>query len=121
LVVEDDDQVRAIACAILRSSGYHVLCAANAARALAISAECAGPIDLLLTDVLLPSMTGRQLAKRLSEGRPRLQVMYISGYPADVLAEKGWLDDSAVLLEKPFRMEEMLGQVRRMIGSRTTG
>lgn len=115
LIVEDDDQVRAVARTILKSAGYHVLTAANATQALAVAAEHAGTIHLLLTDVLLPCMSGRQLARRLTQARPGLRVMYVSGYPGDLLATRGVLDESAVLLEKPFRVDDMLDQVQRIL------
>lgn len=117
LVVEDDDQVRALAGAILATAGYRVLSAATASDALGLAADGAGPIHLLLTDILLPSMTGRQLANRLLEYRPGLPVLYISGYSSEVLAERGWLEPSAFLLEKPFRIQDLLDHVEQLLAS----
>jgi CheY-like chemotaxis protein len=117
LIVEDEDEVRAFARDVLEMGGYAVLEAASAARALEVGETHPAAIDLLLTDVLMPGMTGPELARRLRARRPALRVLCMSGYPesADrrVGGEKGWNG----WLEKPFSPDEMLAKVRDCLTS----
>ncbi|HEY7253871.1 MAG TPA: response regulator [Methylomirabilota bacterium] len=112
LIVEDEDEVRAFARDVLEMGGYVVLEAPSAARALEIGEAHAAAIDLLVTDVLMPGMTGPELARRLRARRPALRVLCMSGYPESVDrrvgGEKGWNG----WLEKPFGPDEMLAKVR---------
>jgi len=84
--------VRRLALSILKASGYRLLQAENAEQALDLSASYAGKIDLLVTDVIMPGLNGRQLADRLVEERPGLKVLYTSGYSGDVIALQGSLE-----------------------------
>jgi two-component system, cell cycle sensor histidine kinase and response regulator CckA len=111
LVVEDEDALRAVTGRILRSCGYRVLAAADGAAALDLVAHHDGPVDLLLTDVVMPGMLGKELAQRLAP----IRVLYMSGYAQPVLASQGTLDPGVALLEKPFGRSELLSAVRERI------
>src|SRR6266511_2963334 len=80
LLVEDDDDVRAFVKDVLERHGYRVLVAALPSEAIAIAAGCAGEIELLLTDVVMPEMSGRELSEKLTAGRPTMRTLYMSGY-----------------------------------------
>jgi two-component system cell cycle sensor histidine kinase/response regulator CckA len=111
LVAEDDDAVRAIACETLARAGYDVLSAANGVAALAVASAHAAPIDLLLTDVIMPGMNGRELADALSERRPGLRVLFASGYSDNVLLDQGALAPGVTLLDKPFTPAALAAKV----------
>ena len=110
LVVEDEPAVRELTCRILKSNGYHVLQAKDAATTEAVCAQHGGGIELLLTDVVMPGASGMQLSKLLGEKYPSLQRLYMSGYARDVLAQQGPLDGP--LLTKPFTQTQLLEAVR---------
>jgi two-component system, cell cycle sensor histidine kinase and response regulator CckA len=112
LVVEDEDAIRSIIERLLRSRGYTVRSASNGDEALLIARESGEPIHLLLTDVILPGMSGASLAGRLVAERPELAVLFMSGYNDDHLVREGVLASTAQLLEKPFSMEQLLRRVR---------
>jgi len=116
LVVEDQDAVRRLATAILKSAGYRVLSAADGSEALALEAQHQGPIDLALTDVVLPGMTGKQLADRLKVVRPEIKVLFTSGYPRDVIADRGVVDRDVAYLAKPYSPDELAAKVREVLG-----
>jgi two-component system cell cycle sensor histidine kinase/response regulator CckA len=111
LLVEDEDALRAVTGRILGSCGYRVLAAASGAAALELVAHHDGPVDLLLTDVVMPGMLGKELAQRLAP----IRVLYMSGYAQPVLASQGTLDPGVALLEKPFGRSELLSAVRERI------
>jgi two-component system cell cycle sensor histidine kinase/response regulator CckA len=115
LLVEDEQNIREPAAEILESRGYTVLAAADAAEALGICAAYAGRIHLMITDVVMPGMSGGQLAERLTAERPDLQVVYISGYPEDSIAHHGVLSAEKVFLQKPFSAATLLGRVREIL------
>jgi PAS domain S-box-containing protein len=115
LLVEDQLQVRALCVRVLEKAGYFVLAAANAAEAQELSADHAGPIDLLLTDVVLPDVNGRQLFERLSRLRKSMRVIYMSGYPASVITKHGVLDEGLSYLQKPFTSEGLKAKVREVL------
>ncbi|MBP7149340.1 MAG: response regulator [Acidobacteria bacterium] len=104
LVVEDEDLVRNLVCRMLELRGYRVLAAASSEEALNVAAAHAGPIDLLLSDVVLPRLGGRELAVRLREARPALRVLFISGYGDEIAGELGPRD---AFLQKPFASEAL--------------
>ena len=107
LVVEDQEDVRMLTCMILRDAGYQVLAAAGGEEALAIARHHEGAIRLMLTDVIMPGMNGKELAARMAPIRPATRVIFMSGYTDRVA-----LEDRAVLLEKPFTAQKLLSEVR---------
>ena len=111
LVVEDDDAVRRVACDILRERGYVVLEANDADAALVLAAKYDKEIQLLLTDVIMPNKSGRELADALVRERPSLQVLYVSGYTGDRIAHHGVLDHGAMFLQKPYTPAELTNKV----------
>ncbi|HXY40144.1 MAG TPA: response regulator, partial [Vicinamibacteria bacterium] len=115
LLVEDEQAVREVAAAQLASLGYRVLACASAAEALAVAAGHDGPLHLLFTDVVMPSMNGRELADRLTQARRGLRVLYTSGYGGEVIARHGVIAEGAVLLQKPYSLPELARQVRRVL------
>jgi CheY-like chemotaxis protein len=126
LVVEDEDAVRDVAVDTLRRHGYRVLVAAEGAGALELASEYADRIDVLVTDVVMPRMLGREVAERISELRPDVRVVYVSGYASPVLQSKGTLEPGVQVLVKPFAEGEFLAAIRRVLDepvatSRTAG
>ncbi len=111
LVVEDDPAVLRLSCRILESSGYVVVPASSGADALRAAESRSGRIDLLLADVIMPGMSGGELAARLMEGTPSLRVLFMSGYADDVIARHGVLSDETLVLQKPFTMEQLVEAV----------
>ena len=117
LLVEDETDVRELAAKILRASGYTVLAAADAAAALALSDQHPGPLHLLLTDVVMPEMSGRELRQRLRASRPQTKILYMSGYTDEALGHHGVLESGTVLLQKPFRSSALCRKVREVLDS----
>jgi PAS domain S-box-containing protein len=117
LVVEDMEPVRNLAARILRRYGYRILEAAQGDEALRITESYSEPIHLLLTDVIMPGMTGPELAQRLKTMRPALQVLYMSGCAADVITHRGLLEPGQLHIAKPFAPEELALKVREALGS----
>ncbi len=115
LLVEDQDAVRAYARAVLADSGYHVIEAASAEAALEISVHRQTPIHLLLTDVVLPGMNGRTLSTQLLAARPGLRVIFVSGYSADTISQRGVLDPGAAFLPKPFSPVDLTAKIREVL------
>jgi CheY-like chemotaxis protein len=115
LLVEDEDAVRELTRQILRLNGYSVLQAARGHEALEVSREYDGCIDLLLTDVIMPQMNGRELADLLRKQRPELRVVYMSGYAEDAIVHQGALEPGVVLVEKPFNPEVLVRTVRQAL------
>ncbi|MBA3502505.1 MAG: response regulator, partial [Deltaproteobacteria bacterium] len=114
LLVEDEDQVRAVARDILRRNGYHVIEARNAGEALLLT-ESSPVLDLLLTDVVMPQMSGPVLAKRLAVSRPQLKILCMSGYTDDSIVRHGVLDTSIAYLQKPFTLDTLTRKVREVL------
>ena len=107
LLVEDEHPVRDLAKRFLTAAGYHVLSASNGGEALLICENHKGPIDLLLTDVVMPMMGGRELWERLTQVRAGLRVVYMSGYSGTAIAHRGLLGDGVRLVEKPFGSQDL--------------
>jgi len=120
LVVEDDPSVRSLAHAFLASHGYEVLEAANGREALQICDRHQGPIHLLLTDVVMPEMSGLQLAQLLVPSHRGMKVLYMSGYTEETIVHHGVLDPRAALLSKPFSQDILAGKVREVLDSPPT-
>jgi PAS domain S-box-containing protein len=112
LLVEDESAILNVARQVLGGLGYEVLTASNGAEALEVASRRSEPIDLLLTDVVMPRMGGRELAARLSAVRPNLRVLYSSGYTADTFSEGGVLGEDVELLQKPYSPSELAARVR---------
>jgi CheY-like chemotaxis protein len=115
LVVEDEAGVRSLVCQALAAYGYKVLEAAGAARALKISKQHTQPIDLLLTDVVMPRTSGKELAKRLSSLHPETKVLYMSGYTDDAVVRLGLSEGGTPFLQKPFGPDALLLKVHEVL------
>jgi PAS domain S-box-containing protein len=115
LLVEDDKAVRHMAQEILRLNGYKVLDASNGKEAIRVTEEYSGDIDLMVTDVVMPQIGGRQLAETLSLTRPQMRVLYMSGYTDDAIVHHGVLDGVAAFLEKPFTPDALALKVREVL------
>jgi PAS domain S-box-containing protein len=114
LVVEDDEKLRILIRRMLLRQGYKVLETTRSSDAAGIASQHDGPIDLLLTDVIMPQMSGQALGKQLAALRPGIKVIFMSGYPGGVTSEQGRFDPGAFFLQKPFEMDE-LGQLLRQV------
>jgi two-component system cell cycle sensor histidine kinase/response regulator CckA len=115
LLVEDEEALRTLARICLEGNHYFVLDAPNAAAALEVARKHEGRIHLLLTDVVMPGMSGRELAIRLIPSQPEIRVLYMSGYTNDLIAQNGILDSDVVLLEKPFTLNSLLAKVHNAL------
>jgi PAS domain S-box-containing protein len=119
LVVEDEDVVRAMACRGLREHGYTVLEARNGAEALAVVQENTAAIDLVVSDVVMPVVGGRELAARLAVLDPALPVLYMSGYTGEDVVQRGLMDPGAPFAQKPFSPDGLARTVRELLDART--
>ena len=117
LLVEDDPGVRALAGSVLRRHGYHVLEATSGDEALRLAGALTEPFDLLLTDVVMPGLTGVQLASKIAAICPDLRVIYMSGYSENAAVHGGVLSGGVDLLEKPFSPGSLLARVRVRLDS----
>jgi signal transduction histidine kinase/DNA-binding NarL/FixJ family response regulator len=115
LLAEDDDSIRGMAALALRGHGYTVLAAANGPEALRLAEEHAGPIALLVTDVIMRGMSGRQLAEALAVQRPGLRVLFMSGYTDDAILHHGVLEAGIPFLHKPFGPDALARAVRAVL------
>jgi CheY-like chemotaxis protein len=116
LVVEDLESVRNLAVKVLQSYGYRVLAAADGSEAMAVARAHAGRIHLLLTDVVLPGINGKELSEQLLALQPELKVLFMSGYPADVIGLRGILEPGVAYIPKPFTPAVLAAKVREVLG-----
>jgi two-component system cell cycle sensor histidine kinase/response regulator CckA len=115
LLAEDEELVRIMARKVLEQAGYRVLATAGGAEALTIAAGHDGPIHLLLTDVVMPEMSGRELMRRLIARRPEVRVLYMSGYADEAIAQHGVLDPGTAFMQKPFTPGALARRVREVL------
>jgi two-component system cell cycle sensor histidine kinase/response regulator CckA len=120
LVVEDEAALRELARELLEANGYKVIEAERGEKAIQLVEHSQTPIDLLLTDVVMPGIGGKQLAKRLLELRPGLHVLYMSGYTDDVIYNRGVLPENTLFLPKPFTRAVLLRRVRDALNTKTS-
>ncbi len=121
LVVEDDEDLRSYLTEALRNLGYSVLSSPHAQGAIAILGRDAARIDLMLTDVVMPGMNGRELGRRAQEIRPGLHVLYMSGYSRNAVVHQGRLDDGIELLQKPITQSHLASRVRDVLDRAAAG
>lgn len=117
LLVEDEHQILVLAQRILKQYGYSVLAARAPAEALRLAIDHPGTIHLLITDVVMPGMNGRELRDRLASLKPGLRCLFMSGYTADVIAHHGVLDEGVQFLQKPFTVDSLAERVREALTS----
>jgi two-component system, cell cycle sensor histidine kinase and response regulator CckA len=117
LLVEDEPSVRNVVARTLRKLGYDVLAAADGAESLRLAAECDRRVDLLLIDLVLPDVHGRELSEKLAAGRPKMRVLFISGYTQAAALEQGLLESGAAFLAKPFNRRALADKVRQVLDS----
>ena len=115
LLVEDEEGLRELIAELLAENGYHVLAAESPAKAIETAEGYGGHIHLLLTDVVMPQMNGRELARRVKEGRPDMPVLYMSGYTEDAIANRGVLEPGVSLISKPFTQESLARKLRELL------
>ncbi len=118
LLCEDDRSVRELTAESLRTAGYTVITAGSGKEGIEAAQEHADPIDLLVTDVIMPDMNGRALSERLRTTLPALQTLFISGYTANVIAHHGVLDEGVEFLEKPFTRQRLLEKVHALLSKK---
>jgi PAS domain S-box-containing protein len=115
LLVEDEESVRQLVRDTLEARGYKVIEAENGEAGLRASAAHEGTIDMIITDVVMPGMSGRELAKRVTEARPETKVLYLSGYTEEAIAHEGVLDPGTAFLQKPFTLQVLSRKVREVL------
>jgi CheY-like chemotaxis protein len=115
LLVEDDDMVRRMTAAILIKIGYSVVLAESPMEALAVVEKEATPIDLLITDVVMPKMSGTELASKINKIKPEIKVLFMSGYTENVIVHQGALKEGIHFVQKPFSMNDFAKKVRETI------
>jgi len=112
MVVEDDDAVRRMLCRLLATYGYKTLGASTPAEAVEIAGSCQVPIDLLLTDVVMPQAHGKALHRQLLQSWPAIRVVYMSGYPDETFCHHGIREEGKPFMQKPFSAEALAREVR---------
>jgi DNA-binding NtrC family response regulator len=115
IVAEDDEGVRLLTCEILEKHGYRVISAKDPEEFLRLVDDLGGDIDLMLTDVIMPGMNGKQLFERIRAGHPEMKVVYMSGYTDDVIAHHGILETGVHFIQKPFSIQSLTEKVRLVL------
>ena len=115
LLVEDNENLRTLAENVLRQNGYHVLSAVDGVHALERSDQYEGRIDMLITDVIMPRMGGKELSNKLSLKRPHIQVLFMSGYTDNTIVQNGILDEKTAYLQKPCSPETLMTKIREIL------
>ena len=116
LLVEDEESVRQLVRDTLTAKGDRVVEAENGEAGLAAAAKHQGKIDLVITDVVMPGIGGRELIKQLAELRPETKVLYLSGYTEDAIISEGTIERDAAFLQKPFTLKSLSQKVREVLG-----
>ena len=119
LVVDDEEGLRDLVCRTLQAEGYSTVEAGHGAEALQVMEGAPDTVDLVVTDVVMPGMDGRELGRRLSQRWPDLPILYISAYDVNDIFSRGSPRQSAPFLQKPFPMEGLIATVRDLIHSRS--
>src|SRR5712691_511251 len=117
LLVEDEESVRELVRETLEAKGYEVLEADHGAAALRIASDYHGPIDMLITDVVMPGMSGRELSEQLLASDPDIKILYLSGYTEDAVVHQGVLEPGTSFLQKPFTLQALARKVREVLRS----
>jgi PAS domain S-box-containing protein len=117
LVVEDEEELLVIIGSTLEANGYTTLCTTSPLRALELCSERDGAIDLLVTDVIMPEMNGKELQQRIEEESPGIKTLFISGYTADMVVDRGILEKKTFFLQKPFTPEALVRTVRAILAN----
>ena len=120
LVVDDEEGLRTLVCRTLRAEGYGTLEAAHGAEALEVMENAPEPVDLVVTDVVMPGMDGRELGRRLTQRWPTLPILYISAYDVNDIFRRGSPRSSAPFLQKPFPAEGLITRVQQLLSSRSS-
>lgn len=116
LLVEDEESVRQLVRDTLEAKGYKVVEAENGEAGLAAAAKHEGKIDLVITDVVMPGLGGRELVERLAKTRPETKVLYLSGYTEDAIISEGTIESGTAFLQKPFTLQNLSRKVREVLG-----
>ena len=115
LLVEDEESVRELVRETLKTRGYRVIEASDGIAGMRVSEEYQGNIEILITDVVMPGMSGRELAKRVAAARPNIRVLYLSGYTEDAIIHEGALEPGTGFLQKPFTLQVLARKVREVL------
>ncbi|HLA78928.1 MAG TPA: response regulator, partial [Vicinamibacteria bacterium] len=121
LLAEDEEALRAIVLEILEAGGYTVLAGVTPEEVLLAARSHAGPIHLMLTDVVMPGMSGRELAGRVQAVQPGARVLYMSGYTDEAISHHGVLDSGTLFIQKPFTVEALLRRLREVLEAPAEG
>ncbi len=114
LLVEDEPMILEMTRKMLQGLGYNILSASTPDEAVCLAQERAGEINLLMTDVVMPGTNGRELAKNLSSLYPKIKVLFMSGYTANVIEHHGVLDEGVHFIQKPFTMNDLSAKIREI-------
>jgi CheY-like chemotaxis protein len=115
LLVEDDEMLLQLVTSMLEEGGYTVLAAITTALAQTLVKEHPGPIHLLISDMIMPVMNGKELSDKLQPLRPEMKVLFLSGYTADIISSQGVIEDETHFLQKPFSLIELMAKVREVL------